>query len=114
MDTSKFNLSDYFKSLPNEEKVKYCQTLMSLGIATCPYEIHSNFWTQSPSALKNILPTISTEDIGDYVYHKKGIDGERRANMKTLDSYKKFKNGLLVSSVGLKLPTDILLVKGEV
>ncbi len=110
-----FSYSSFSINFSNDVKREYSQKLSDLGLFVCPFGIEERKLIVNVDKFQKCLPNITNLDILDYLYYSKSRTEEnRRENLKSLNSYKKFEEGYVIYRALITLTSGSVIVLGKV
>ncbi len=110
-----FTYSSFSINFSSDVKREYCLKLSDLGLFVCPFGIEERKLIVNIDKFQKCLPNITSLDILDYLYYSKSRTEEnRRENLKSLNSYKKFEEGYVIYRALITLTSGSVIVLGKV
>jgi hypothetical protein len=110
-----FSYSSFSINFSNDVKREYCQKLSDLGLIVCPFGIEERKLIVNIDKFQKCLPNITNLDILDDLYYNRSRTEEnRRKNLKSFDSYKKYEEGFVINRALVTLTSGSVIVLGKV
>jgi hypothetical protein len=115
MKEAGFSFSSFSIIFSNDVKREYCQKLSDLGLFFCPFGIEELKVKVNVDKFQKCLLKITNLNVLDYLcFSKSRTEENRRENLKSLNSYKKFEEGYVIYRALITLTSGSVIVLGKV